>query len=240
MQLTSYTDENLLRADLTMAILTNRKPLFFSDGICWEPYIAKNASRKTPPAHMAGLDSNLLHIWADLREFTRSANLAFQTGQKIGCILFQEILVSVQYRLLLLDLSAGSLDEVVLVGMLAFATNIFLQMQGIGIRFDKLSARLRGCLLGLQGLEDDATVELKLWLLFVARMSDSVSEKDSLIEGEMKKTLGALGLTKWEAVRDILQGYLWIGVLHDKFGQDVFDDAAKNLPGPLQSSKIDI
>ncbi|TVY13988.1 hypothetical protein LARI1_G008670 [Lachnellula arida] len=230
----------MCRADLTMALLTDRKPLFFSDGICWEPYIAKNASRKTLPTHMAGLDSNLLHIWADLREFTRSANLAFQTGQKIGCILFQEILVSVQYRLLLLDVSAGSLDEVVLVGMLAFATNIFLQMQGLGIRFDALSSRLRGCLLGLRGLEDDATVELKLWLLFVARMPDSVSEIDSWIEAEMKKTLGALGLKKWEAVKDILKRYLWIDVLHEKGGKDAFEDATKNFSEQLQFSKMDI
>ncbi|TVY26283.1 hypothetical protein LHYA1_G005806 [Lachnellula hyalina] len=230
----------MCRADLAMAIFTNRKPLFFSDGICWEPYIAKNTSRKTLPPHMAALDSNLLHIWADLREFTRSANLAFQTGQKIDCVLFQEILVSVQYRLLLLDVSAGSLDEVVLVGMLAFATNIFLQMQGLGMRFDNLSARLRGCVSGLQGLGDDATAELKLWLLFVAWMPGGASKQNSWIGAELKKTLGILALTKWEVVRDRLKRYLWIDVLHDKGGKDAFKNATENLLQTLRSSEIDI
>ncbi|TVY44661.1 hypothetical protein LOCC1_G007048 [Lachnellula occidentalis] len=231
----------MCRADLTMAMLSDRKPLFFSGGVCWEPYIAKNAaSRKNIPAHMAGLDSNLLYIWADLREFSRSANLAFQTGQKIGCILYQEILISVQYRLLLLDVEAGSLDRLVLVGMLAFATNIFLQMQGLALRFANMSARLKGGVLGLQGLEDDAMVELKLWLLFIARMSDGATGKYSWIDAEMKKTLRALGVTKWEAAREKLKGYLWIDVMHDKGGKDAFEGATSSVLEPLHRSRFTI
>ena len=220
-------------------MLTSRKPMFFSDGISWEPYIAKfpNTSHKSLPKHFASLDIKPHYIWADLREFTRSANLAFQTGQKIDCILFQEILVSIQYRLLLLDTSAGSLDEVVHLGMLAFATNVFLQMQGLALRFDMLSVRLRGCIfgLGLQDLEDDDMVEFKVWMLFVVRVSIVSESKDSWIENEMRKTLKASSLTSWEAVRERLKAYLWIDVLHDKGGKEIFEDATNGSLEALEN-----
>jgi len=208
-----------------MAMLTNKKPLFFSDGIPWEPYIAKKMSCESPPKHFAGLDTKLFYIWADLREFTRSANLAFQTGQKMDGVLFQEILVSIQYRLLLLDVNTGSLNEAIYIGILAFATNVFLQKQGLALRFDNLSAQLQDCILGLQGLEDDCLLEFKVWLLFVARMSIVVESKDCWLETELKKTLDALSLTSWETVRGMLKGYLWIGVMHDKSGKNAFGDA---------------
>jgi hypothetical protein len=209
-----------------MAMLTDSKPLFFSDGISWEPYIAtaQNTSHSSLPKHFAGLDMKLYYIWADLLEFTRSANLAFQTGQKMDGILFQEILVSIQYRLLLLDVNTGSLDETIYVGMLAFATNVFLQMQGLAIRFEKLSTQLRDCILGLQDREDDSVIEFKLWLLFAAQMSIAENE-DSWLRHEMRKTLEALSLTSWKSMRDRLKGYLWIGVLHDKGGKNAFADA---------------
>jgi hypothetical protein len=88
-----------LRADLTIAMFTDSKPKFFRDDISWGPYIAKGqkTSLESLPRHFAGLDMKLSNIWADLREFTKSANLAFQTGQKMDGVLFQEILISVQY-----------------------------------------------------------------------------------------------------------------------------------------------
>jgi hypothetical protein len=112
-----------IRADLTLALRTGKKPMLFSDAISWEPYIATlhDTSHESPPKNFPGLDTKLRYVWADLREFTRSANLAFQTGQKMDCVLLQEILVSVLYRLQLLHVNAGSPDEAIHVGMLAFS-----------------------------------------------------------------------------------------------------------------------
>jgi hypothetical protein len=215
-----------LRADLTIAMFTDSKPKFFRDDISWGPYIAKGqkTSLESLPRHFAGLDMKLSNIWADLREFTKSANLAFQTGQKMDGVLFQEILISVQYRLLHLDVSTCSQNKAIHLGMLAFSTNVFVQMQGLAIRFERLSAQLRDCVLGLQGLEDDSMLNFKLWLLLVARMSIVAGARDSWLEPELKKTLEVLGLASWTSVRDRLNGYLWIGVLHDNGGKKAFAD----------------
>ncbi|TVY80557.1 hypothetical protein LSUE1_G003254 [Lachnellula suecica] len=209
------------RADLTVALLTGNKPLFFSEGVSWEPYIAKSQNTPLPPP-FAALDSKLSHIWADLREFSRSANLAFQTGQKMDCTLFQEVLVSVQYRLQLLEMVTGPLDEAMQVGMLAFNTDIFLQMQGLEIRFGRLSSRIRDSLLGLN---DTFLLTFKLWLLFAAQMCIGFGTEELWLKRDISETLEALCLTSWKATRDILKDYLWIDVLHDGGGRKTFHAA---------------
>jgi len=216
-----------LRADLAIALFTDKKPMFFSDSVSWEPYIAKlqSTSPGSLPKHFPRLDMKFHYIWEDLREFARSANLAFQTGQKIDCVLFQEILVSVQYRLLLLDVSTGSLVQAIYVGMLAFSTNIFLQMQGFAMRFEKLFGQLRDSILKLQRLEDDSMVDLKLWLLFIASLFNVGENKNSWLQPEMRKTLESSNQTSWKIVRNTLKRYLWIDALHDNAARRSFEDA---------------
>lgn len=222
-----------VRADLTIALRTDSKPLFFLHDISWDPYIA-NAQNNPQhnhslPKQFSGLDIKLRYIWANLREFTRSANLAFQTGQKMDCVLFQEILISIQYRLLLLDVRTESLDEVLHVGMLTFATNIFLQMQGLAMRFGNLSARLRDSILGLQGLQDEGMMDFKLWLLFVARLSILAEDEDCWLLPEMRKTVESSELSSWKTARERLKAYLWIDALHDDGGKKALEDATTSL-----------
>jgi hypothetical protein len=192
-------------------MLTDTKPMFFSHGISWDPFIAKwqNNLQDLLPNHFARLDKKLCNIWADLKEFTKSANLAFQTGQKMDCVLSQEILVSIQYWLLYISENNSHLDTIIHVGMLAFATNVFLQMQGFALRFEKLSARLQQVTTGLQSFQDGSMLEFTLWLLLFARLTKaSVKNRDLWLEFEMSKTLEALNLTSWESTRDTLKKYL--------------------------------
>lgn len=215
-----------LRADLTIAMLTKKKPMFFSDDISWKPYgKVQSNSRESLPEYFTGVETHLCSIWTDLQEFTKSACLAFQTGHKMDGALFQEMLISVQYRLLLLEVSADSIDEAIHVGTLAFSTNIFLQTRGLAIRFETLFAKLRACIIELSSLEESSETEFKLWLLFVARMFIGREVEYSWLELEMRKCLEALNLTSWNTVRERLQGYLWIGILHDTGGKRAFEDA---------------
>lgn len=193
----------------------------------WEPYISKGQDtfHDSVPKCLLGSDTKLRIIWKDLQEFTRSVNLAFQIGQKMDFSVCQQILISVLYRLLLIDFSPKSSDQAFHVGMLAFSSNTFLQMKNFPIHFEKLSVQLRDTILGLDTLEDDSTLELKIWLLFVARLSIQTGNGDSWLLPEMRKTLAALSLTTWKSVKDKLKNYLWIGMLHDACGKKAFEDA---------------
>ncbi|CZR59936.1 uncharacterized protein PAC_09831 [Phialocephala subalpina] len=221
----------LCRADLCTPMLTGGKPMLFPVAeISWEPYIAKkqDTSRDSLPKHFKGSDTKLGNILADHQEFTRDANLAFQTRRKMDYTLCQEILISILYRLLLLNVTPGSLDEAIYVGMLAFSTNIFLQMRSFPMQFGKLSSQLRDTIHRLHCLEDNSILELKIWLLFVARIVIVAGDGDSWIAPEMRKTLKALDLPSWKLVRDRLKKYLWISMLHDASGKKAFEDATRD------------
>lgn len=208
--------------------------LFSVNEISWEPYIANedNTSRDFLPKHFKSSDTKLGNIQADLQQFNRDANLAFQTGRKMDFTICQEILISVLYRLLLLEPRTGPLDDAIHVGLLAFSTNIFLQMRSFPMQFRKLSGQIRETILRLPylSIEEEFILEFKLWLLFVARIVIEARDEDSWIESEMRRTLNALDLTSWKLVRDRLKKYLWIGMLHDANGKKAFEDATREIP----------
>lgn len=68
-------------------------------------------------------------------------------------------------------------------------------------------------------------IEFKLWLLFIGRMSIFAENQHSWVKPEMRKTVQGFSLISWETVGDRLNGYLWIGVLHDNGGKKAFEDA---------------
>ena len=69
-------------------------------------------------------DSRLLAIHSDLHEFSRAANLAAQTGRKLEPDLLQDVMVSIQYRLLHLKYDSKDAHELLRVVMLAYSTTV--------------------------------------------------------------------------------------------------------------------
>jgi hypothetical protein len=200
--------------------------MFLSNDLSWDPYITNktDASYMSLPEAFATLDVKIWYVWADLQEFSRSANLAFQTRKKMGGILFTEILISVQYRLMFLDTAPGSIDMAIYAGMLAFSTNIFLRMKNFTIPLGSVSANIRNSATGSL-LRGDDTLEFKLWLLFIGRVCIVAESESAWLQPEMKKTLDALNLTSWKAARERLKRYLWIDVIHDSDGRKAYEEA---------------
>lgn len=199
------------RADLTLAVQMDVPPVFFST-VSWEPYIAKiyDANRHGFPITIT-LDMKLGNLWADMKEFTRSANLAFQTRQKMDPVLFQEVLISVVYRLLLLDPSQDSLPTSLHLGLLALTANVFLRTSQQLVHFEKIFTRLRTSIKS-QTLRHPDVLQFKLWLLFIAHFEGKGNIE---LDTETRETLGALRITSWDETREVLKQYLWIGALHD-------------------------
>ncbi|RFU35549.1 hypothetical protein B7463_g763, partial [Scytalidium lignicola] len=85
------------RLDLSYAISTCSKPLFFADGnISWDSYLSSSIAvpQYTLIHSMLHNDSSpdpkIVNVWHDLHELSRAANIATQTGQKLETNLFQE------------------------------------------------------------------------------------------------------------------------------------------------------
>lgn len=134
------------RTDLVLAMRTGSEPLLYnSDSLTWKPYLADPAKSPAPPWHtlVDAPDIRLVSVWLDLREFTMSFYLAQQTKRKISPILFQEVLISVQYRLHHLCFMSDDRQGTIRLAMLVFSASLFLDVQSHPLHCAQLAAALQ-------------------------------------------------------------------------------------------------
>ncbi|KUJ15199.1 uncharacterized protein LY89DRAFT_106229 [Mollisia scopiformis] len=207
------------RADLSTALSTDIPPfLFTAPQISWSPFLPSSPSPLAPP--LPNLDAKLLAIYHDLHTFSQSANLAFQSASKLPPELFQEILISTQYRLMLLSFPAdGSALELLRLGMLAFSTSVFLQARGIRVRYEALAGWLRDAAAARE--EEGRGADLGIWILFMAGISGG-EEEDGWILPMLKTEMGNREMREWGVVRALLKRYPWVDALHDEVGKRIF------------------
>ncbi|CZR52828.1 uncharacterized protein PAC_02705 [Phialocephala subalpina] len=206
------------RADLSIALANGTKPFFFSKNIAWEPFLPTKEDHIVP---LTDMDTRLANIWGDLRTFCRSANIAFQTGQKVDPELFQETLISIEYRLIHLDPNEDFLQETLRLATLAFSTTVFLQTVGVKARYDSLSRQSRSSI-HLESFEQ-APHDLCIWILFVAAVFAVTGEDDYWVIPLLQERLRRVEVETWNTVRGILKKFLWIDALHDAEGERIFD-----------------
>ncbi|KAJ9273845.1 hypothetical protein DTO212C5_124 [Paecilomyces variotii] len=217
------------RIDLSLALKTGSKPLFFTDdSISWKPYLldCQKASTITPVHTMCDIpDIRLVNVWLDLRELTTGINLAHQTQCKVSSGLFQEALISVQYRLQHLSYNVHDKQEVLRVAMLTLSIVLLIDIRGISIRYQHLAGKLRAALQSSEHDVNDQLLRLALWLLFVGRVSLLDGPEDALWLGAKLLTISqTLGITTWPEARHILKSFMWVDGIHDKAGKDFFEE----------------
>jgi hypothetical protein len=218
---------------------TSSKPLFFADHtISWNAYLPNTTpvSRDTA-IHVLFGDSNdprMVNVWHDLYELSRAANIAAQAGRKLESNLLEDVMISVQYRLLLLQYDDEDLHEILRVVMLAYSTTIlpllFSQYDSVTANFSSTSSGLQRFLSASKKLlaetlpvEKMPVEKLKvlLWLLVVVRITMSDNE---LIDFQLGKTIQFLNLSSWDEILVILKGFLWVEVLHIEQTKRIFDE----------------
>jgi hypothetical protein len=232
------------RVDIHLAISTGSRPVFFNEDISWRPYFGgrshdeKQTSqhaevRPTLPYPGAIVDARLHHIWADTRECCDIFNLAFLTRRKLEPRLFQEIIISVQYRLLHLQYlddfsfenrvdSQNRLHEVLRCSVLAFTTTIFMKIINMEVRYHLLGLQLKAALSALDKPVDSREWELRVWICFVASITLFRGREHEWLAVALTQSLGALELTSWLEVKAALKRHLWIDMIHDAEGLGVF------------------
>lgn len=224
-----------------MAISTGCQPVLFYEGISWEAYFVQpgsgprssqlrrvdigsflNSSNRT-------LDSRISNIWHDAQEFCTVVNLAHLTHRKLKASLFQEIMVSLQYRLLQLNQSPhiipqGSLHETIRLGVLAFTTTVFLQTINNSTRYLHLASSLTLALMSLDQPLTSEDWELRLWIMVVA--TDTVfscNRYGNWLREKLHVATKALQVSSWQEFKAIMKKFLWIDTINDAHGQKIFD-----------------
>ena len=161
-------------------------------------------------------DPRMVNVWHDLYEFSRAANIAIQTGRKLESELLDQVMISVQYRLLHLQYDNEDAHELLRMVLLAYSTTIFSPLfshfGALPLSYPSLPTCLRGL---LNTLEQPSNEKLKvlLWLLIVVRIS---MLDDELIDLQLSQTVQALGLSSWDEILVVLKGFLWVDMLHEE------------------------
>ncbi|CAH0046957.1 unnamed protein product [Clonostachys solani] len=227
------------RADLQLAMILGSRPCFYADDLTWEPFFK---SIKTKSIHCAKLeaylspsvgfpDPRLSNIWTDVQELCAIVDLSILTRRKIRPELYQEVLVSIQYRLLHLNYSEWSTDvcggqkwrdvhEAIRLGILGLTTTLFLYREKVDTSYLTIVSRLNVSLLRLEEPADDRDWELRVWLLFM--VSVTLGGGGDRFDALLVRGLEALRIESWAGTRQLLKRLLWIDLLHDEVGRMVY------------------
>jgi len=131
--------------------------------------------------------------------------------------MFQNVLVSVQRRLLWLRYDPGQgLSECLRLGMLALLTTTF-ELPGRRIPYASLSAQYRASCLAI--MVTPATRMLSTWLLLVGAMS-VLDPGELWLRTMWSKT--ATPQERWEEQRQQLRSIIWVNAVHEDQGRRVY------------------
>lgn len=150
--------------------------------------------------------------------------MAFGTGRKIPGEVYQETLISTQYRLVKLKFDREDINELLRLGLLAFSSSVFLQGGGLRGRFGSLSTQLKSVISAVDW-SDPIIRQLSLWFLFSGLVAAVTQEDDDVFMPLLQERFRESGQSSWTGVRGILKGFMWIDALQDKSGRQVYDRA---------------
>ncbi|KAI0468733.1 hypothetical protein F4859DRAFT_201077 [Xylaria cf. heliscus] len=216
----------ICRADMSVSLSTGCDVFFFSEmEISWKYCIASSSNKdlskstKTPiplKHHIGGIAERLCVIWDDMSEVVRSINIAAQCRRSIDFELYQETMISIQYRLIKLKFDFKTFDELIRLTMLGFCSGIFLQWRNVKFRFEDLAQQLMTVLhhVDLDRELHTGSHRILLWSISVSAILVLNEQEAASLQPAFKKIARRMGIASWGEIRTILKSFLWINDHH--------------------------
>jgi hypothetical protein len=184
------------------------------------------------PAIYGLQDPRLTIVFFDMQHYACLLNGATANKQRHRVAEFQDVVCSVQYRLMQLQ---GALDDIIAeclrLAMLAFVTTMF-QLPYRRMPYPYLADRLREC---CRAIESDTPQmrDLMLWLLIVGGISVFDVDDEPWMSERLRVDLPSVA---WPEARARLKQVMWMDALHDKIGKDVFEALTMGRDGSATRS----
>ncbi len=176
------------------------------------------------------LDPSLLGVLVDVMSLTSLFNHC-QHSLEVDLTSFQEVLVSIFYRLLAFDSvqhrqRVPTVETVYQVGLIIFTMTLQVCGRRTIMKLESITKRLRDTIKTVS-LQDEGN--LVLWLVMVGGifMTDDAGTADGTdgewLTAKIRRMVWAMKLRGWEDARLRVAKYPWIGRLHDRKGRMVWD-----------------
>lgn len=228
-----------IRADLGLALRSGTRARLFREGIAWDCFVANRgvircsheSYKAQIDAFVDALDPRLGNCWKDLHAFSCMSNLAYQTTRKLSPFTYNEMMISILYRLMYLSFEEGSPQEAIRIGLLTFSSTIFLTRLYMKQPYERLFNLFDSSLFKLcQCTSTIVPQPIMLWLMIlyhmVAYRQPSPGDWQSVWLG---KAVSLTGIETWPQARIIPKSVMWVDFVHDAPGKKAFEVAAERL-----------
>ncbi|KAI7775606.1 hypothetical protein LA080_006521 [Diaporthe eres] len=231
--ITAYRSRPLLQAKL-YRICTGCEPAFPNEALPYssafdhlprlsplKPPDASSPSRSR--AFVRTLDRRLYKIFKDVQDLSQLLNSSYETGHKIQQLALEELLTSVQSRLLKLRFhnSANSISELLRLALTAYLTTVFWSFPDLKFDYPHLAAQLRRTCLSFS----PTTITEKrhfVWALTVGAISLYHGHDQAWLRQRLYPLIPEYLGSNWLQARETLSQVMWIGSIHDCPAIEVF------------------
>ena len=166
-----------------------------------------------------------------MHAFSCLSNLAYQTTRKLSPETYNEMMISILYRLTHLSFKIDLLQEAVRSALLAFASAMFIQRRHMEQPNDHLLNLYSNTLFRLRKATDvDVPVPIVLWLTMLSHVvaHDEPSREDWRSVW-LDEAISRAGIDSWAQAREILKSVVWIDFIDDRPGKKVYESAMLRL-----------
>ncbi|KAM6509443.1 hypothetical protein FALCPG4_017098 [Fusarium falciforme] len=228
----------LHRTGLVYSICTGAKPAFHLDSASFEsafdsspeliwlkPSDASCFSRSR--FVVRALERRLYGIFKDVQYLSQLINDIHNSGQKIREMCLEELMTSIQSRLLMLEINDSNiLLKLLRLSLLAFLTTVFWSFPGVKFKYPHLANQLRQACLAFTPTTTEESYILAWALMVGATSVFHDSDQAWLLQILRPLIRDNLGRT-WFEVQNNLRRVMWINSIHDSLGIEVFNQGLR-------------
>lgn len=206
-----------------MALHSGEMPFFSFNNISYEPFLPYlNQGRSYRDENfLENIDKRVSRAWVIMEQFCSLINRSFEANHKIPQVILLDTIASVMYNFLDLRFGTSSVDEAIRLGLLAFSSSVFLQWQAVKQSYRHLATAYQSCLFGISSSKQVPNY-LSLWLLIIYGISTFDAPNDNL-RLLLRAKIELCEVSSWGEMRDIMDSFLWMGLVLDKPGEKFFE-----------------
>lgn len=177
------------------------------------------------------LDTRLNNTFRDLHAFSCISNVAYRTTGKLSPEMYNEMMISILYRLTNLSFEDNNLQETIRIGLLVFSTTLFMLRHFMEQPYDHLLNLFDNVLSSIREARDARLPEsIEFWLVIFSHVV-SVSEYPSTDWRSLwlDETILNMGINSWAQACEVLRTVMWVDFIHTRPGRQAFETAMVRL-----------
>jgi hypothetical protein len=206
----------------------------FRDDIVWDCYVANSGVIRCSHdpyetevhAFVDALDAKLGNCWKDLHAFSCMSNVAYQTTRKLSPDTYNEVVISILYRLVHLSFGSDFLHEAIRLALLIFSSTLFMTRLYMKQPYERLFNLFQSAMFEL--LKSTSIIvpqSILLWLMVTYHVvTYEQSAPDDWQTVWFKQAILMNRVDTWSKGLRILKSVMWVDFVHNVPGKKVLEN----------------